>query len=119
MTAFLKCGDLPADLARVRCPNCHHEMFVAFSCKKRCTCPSCHQKRALLTSIHVAEEVCATVAHRQVVLTCLECGGVMKVVAFPDSKFACRSANMGTPFARGASERNEYGKSVLYTNKTR
>jgi len=33
------------------------------------TCPSCHQKRALLTSIHVAEEVCAAVAHRQVVLT--------------------------------------------------
>jgi hypothetical protein len=44
-------------------------MFVAFSCKQRCTCPSCHQKRALLTSIHVAEDVCASVAHRQVVLT--------------------------------------------------
>ena len=50
-------------------------MFVAFSCKQRCTCPSCHQKRArpgvpgAPTSIHVAEEVCAPVAHRQVVLT--------------------------------------------------
>jgi hypothetical protein len=30
-------------------------MFVAFSCQQRCTCPSGHQKRALLTSIHVAE----------------------------------------------------------------
>ena len=67
--AFLKCGDLHEGFARVRCPDCHHEMFVAFSCKQRCTCPSCHQKRALLTSIHVAEEVCAPVAHRQVVLT--------------------------------------------------
>jgi len=67
--AFLKCGDLHEGFARVRCPDCHHEMFVAFSCKQRCTCPSCHQKRALLTSIHVAEEVCAAVAHRQVVLT--------------------------------------------------
>jgi hypothetical protein len=44
-------------------------MFVAFSCKQRCTCPSCHQKRTLLTSLHVAEDVCSPVAHRQVVLT--------------------------------------------------
>ena len=39
----------------------------------RCTtvpaCPSCHQKRTLLTAIHVDEEVCFPVAHRQVVLT--------------------------------------------------
>jgi hypothetical protein len=67
--AFLKCGDLQEGFARVRCPDCHHEMFVAFSCKQRCTCPSCHHKRALLTAIHVAEDVCAPVAHRQVVLT--------------------------------------------------
>ena len=33
------------------------------------TCPSCHQKRTLLTALHVAEEVCSSVAHRQVVLT--------------------------------------------------
>jgi hypothetical protein len=44
-------------------------MFVAFSCKQRCTCPSCHQKRALVTAIHVAEDVCLPVAHRQVVFT--------------------------------------------------
>jgi len=48
---------------------CQHEMFVAFSCKQRCTCPSCHQKRTLLTSLHVAEDLCLPVAHRQVVLT--------------------------------------------------
>ncbi len=58
VTAFLKCGDLHEGFARVRCPDCGHEMFVAYSCKQRCTCPSCHQKRALLTAIHVAEEVC-------------------------------------------------------------
>jgi hypothetical protein len=51
-------------------------MFVAYSCKqptiaaRRCpTCPSCHQKRTLLTSIHVTEDVCFPVAHRQVVFT--------------------------------------------------
>ena len=69
VTAFLRCGDLHEGFARVRCPDCKHEMFVAFSCKQRCTCPSCHQKRVLLTAIHVAEEVCLPVAHRQVVLT--------------------------------------------------
>jgi len=69
VAAFLKCGDLQEGFARVRCPNCKHEMFVAFSCKQRCTCPSCHQKRTLLTAMHVAEDVCFAVAHRQVVLT--------------------------------------------------
>jgi hypothetical protein len=44
-------------------------MFVAYSCKQRCTCPSCHQKRTLMTGIHVAEDVCFPVAHRQVVFT--------------------------------------------------
>jgi hypothetical protein len=34
-------------------------MFVAFSCKQRCTCPS----------LDVAEEVCSPVAYRQVMLT--------------------------------------------------
>jgi len=57
VAAFLKCGDLHEGVARVRCPDCLHEMFVAYSCKQRCTCPSCHQKRALLTAIHVAQEV--------------------------------------------------------------
>jgi len=67
VNAFLRCGDLQHGFARVRCADCQHEMFVAFSCKQRCTCPSCHQKRALLTAIHVAEDVCFPVAHRQVV----------------------------------------------------
>ena len=67
--AYLKCGDLNQGFARVRCGDCQHEMFVAFSCKQRCTCPSCHQKRALLTALHVAEEVCSPVPHRQIVLT--------------------------------------------------
>ena len=56
-------------LSRVRLSFIPHQMFVAYSCKQRCTCPSCHQKRTLLTAIHVAEDVCAAVPHRQVVLT--------------------------------------------------
>ena len=69
MTAYLKCGDLHEGFARVRCADCKHEMFVAFSCKQRCTCPSCHQKRTLMTGIHVAEDVCFPARHRQVVFT--------------------------------------------------
>ena len=41
VAAYLKCGDLQEGFARVRCPDCKHEMFVAFSCKQhRCArCP--------------------------------------------------------------------------------
>ena len=66
---FLDCGDLKKGFARVRCPKCQHEVFVAFSCRGRCVCPSCHQKRALEKAVWVAEEVCAQVAHRQFVFT--------------------------------------------------
>ena len=66
---FLKCGDLHYGFARVRCPDCRHEFFVAFSCKQRGICPSCAQKRTLLTGLHVAEDICRPVPHRQFVWT--------------------------------------------------
>ncbi len=66
---FLECGDLQHGFARVRCPDCAHEFFVAYSCRGRCLCPSCHQKRALQTAIWVSQEVCAPVPHRQFVFT--------------------------------------------------
>ncbi len=69
VAAYLRCGDLHEGFARVRCPQCKHEMFVAYSCKQRCTCPSCHQKRSLITAIHVDQDVCAAVPHRQLVFT--------------------------------------------------
>ena len=31
--SFLKCGDVQEGFARVRCPDCTHEFFVAFSCR--------------------------------------------------------------------------------------
>jgi hypothetical protein len=66
---FLACGDLHEGFARVRCPRCRYEFFVAFSCRRRCLCPSCHQKRALLVAEHIAREVCAAVPHRHFVFT--------------------------------------------------
>jgi hypothetical protein len=66
---YLKCGDLREGFARVHCPKCGHDLFVALSCRKRCLCPSCHQKQSLQTGLHVAEDVCAPVPHRQFVFT--------------------------------------------------
>jgi hypothetical protein len=66
---FVKCGDLREGFARVRCDDCGHDLFVSFSCKTRCFCPSCHQKRILELSLHVREDVFATVPHRQFVFT--------------------------------------------------
>lgn len=66
---FLRCGDLHFGFARVRCPDCHHEMFVPFSCQQRCLCPSCHQKRSLLLAERMAQSICQPVPHRQIVWT--------------------------------------------------
>jgi hypothetical protein len=66
---FPACGDLTEGFARLRCPTCRYEFFVAFSCRRRCLCPSCHQKRALLIARHIARDVCEAVPHRQFVFT--------------------------------------------------
>lgn len=66
---LLKCGDLKEGFARVKCKKCGEEMFVAFSCRQRCSCPSCHQKRTLVLAYHLNEDVLADVSHRQFVFT--------------------------------------------------
>jgi len=66
---FLKCGDLKEGFARVKCKKCGKEMFVALSCRQRCSCPSCHQKRSLTLAYHLNEDVLEEVSHRQYVFT--------------------------------------------------
>ena len=66
---FFKCGDLKEGFARVRCPDCHEEFFVAFSCRQRACCPTCDQKRALLLGHRLKDEVFVEVPHRQWVFT--------------------------------------------------
>lgn len=39
---YLDCGIFESGFARVRCGECGHDFFIAFSCKLRCICPSCH-----------------------------------------------------------------------------
>ncbi|WP_234981209.1 transposase zinc-binding domain-containing protein [Desulfopila aestuarii] len=38
---YLECGDLHEGFARIRCPDCHHEYLLAFSCRGRWFYPSC------------------------------------------------------------------------------
>jgi hypothetical protein len=66
---YLDCGIFASGFARVRCGECGHDYFVAFSCKLRCICPSCHMKRELIWAQWAAEALLEDVPHRQVVLT--------------------------------------------------
>ena len=66
---YLACGDFCRGFVRCHCDACRHDVIVAFSCKQRCICPSCSQKRTLLCGLHVAQDICRAVAHRQFVWT--------------------------------------------------
>jgi len=66
---FLECGDLHAGFTRLHCPDCGHEYLLAFSCKQRGLCASCHQRRTLTEAAFIADDLCAAVPHRHVVLT--------------------------------------------------
>jgi len=54
---------------RLHCPDCGHEYLLAFSCKQRGLCASCHQRRTLIEAAFIADEICAVVPHRHLVLT--------------------------------------------------
>ncbi len=54
---------------RVRCPDCHHEYLLAFSCRGRWFCPSCHAKKVILFGQHLRDNVLYPVPHRQYVFS--------------------------------------------------
>lgn len=58
MEKFVECGDMRFGAVRYRCPDCGHDMFVAFSCKRRGLCPSCDAKAypAYYTSLALLDE---------------------------------------------------------------
>lgn len=66
---FLECGDLHQGFARVRCPDCHHEYLLAYSCRGRWFCPSCHAKKVVQFAAHLQENVLYPVPHRQYVFS--------------------------------------------------
>lgn len=66
---YLKCGDLVHGFARVRCPDCHHEFLLAFSCRGRWFCPSCHTKKVIQFGELLRENILYPVPHRQYVFS--------------------------------------------------
>ena len=61
---FLSCGRLPAGFARIRCPKCHAEHLLGFSCRTRNFCSSCQAKRSVLFAEKLTSQILAPVPHR-------------------------------------------------------
>lgn len=66
---YLRCGILAHGFLRAQCEKCHHEMLVAFSCKRRGFCPSCGARRMSETAAHLVDSVLPLKNIRQWVLT--------------------------------------------------
>jgi hypothetical protein len=69
LLGYLDCGILDRGFARARCKACHHEIFVAFSCKGRSLCPSCTARRMTDLAAHLVDRVVPFLPMRQWVLT--------------------------------------------------
>jgi hypothetical protein len=61
---FLACGRLQGGFARIRCPKCHAEHLLAFSCRTRNFCSSCQAKRSVLFAEKLTADILAPVPHR-------------------------------------------------------
>jgi len=61
---FLSCGRPEGGFARLRCPKCHAEHLLAFSCRTRNFCSSCQAKRSVLFAEKLTREILAPVPHR-------------------------------------------------------
>ncbi len=66
---YLECGILAYGFARARCPECGHDVLVAFSCKGRAVCPSCNARRMAETAAHLVDHVFPPLPVRQWVLS--------------------------------------------------
>jgi hypothetical protein len=66
---YLECGIFAHGFARVRCGDCGHNYFVAFSCKGRGVCPSCTTRRLVETAAHLTDHVFPRLPVRQWVLS--------------------------------------------------
>ena len=67
--SLISCGDYTKGVARIQCsnPECKHEIFRPFSCKRFYFCPSCSQKRSILFGEHISDEVLLKLPHRHFV----------------------------------------------------
>jgi ribosomal protein S27E len=69
---YLPCGRLDRGFIRVKCTGCHHELLVAFSCKRRGFCASCGARRMVEIAAHLVDHVIPHVPVRQRGLIVLE-----------------------------------------------
>ncbi|MDD2805104.1 MAG: transposase [Elusimicrobiales bacterium] len=65
---FTECGVLRYGAVRYRCPECGHNVFVAFSCKRRGLCPSCDAKRSAVVVAAALDRLLPPARYRQWVL---------------------------------------------------
>lgn len=65
---FSECGILRYGAVRYRCPQCGHDVFVAFSCKRRGLCPSCDAKRSAIIVASAMDRLLPPARYRQWVL---------------------------------------------------
>ncbi len=66
--SFLECGIPENGMARVRCDECGHDFFVAYSCRCRVVCPSCSTKRSILFGEKI-REIVKPVPHLHITFT--------------------------------------------------
>jgi hypothetical protein len=66
---FLSCGVMACGAAKMRCAECGHEMFVAFSCKRRGICPSCQARRMSEVAATLTDTLLPVAPYRQWVFT--------------------------------------------------
>ena len=66
--SFLECGIPENGMARVRCDECGHDFFVAYSCRCRVVCPSYSTKRSILFGEKI-REIVKPVPHLHITFT--------------------------------------------------
>jgi hypothetical protein len=66
---YLQCGIMAHGCAKLRCAECGHEIFVAFSCKGRGICPSCQARRMSETAATLTDTLLPIAPYRQWVFT--------------------------------------------------
>ena len=65
---FSECGVMRYGAVRYLCPGCGHDVFVAFSCKRRGVCPSCDAKRSAIITAAAMDRLLPPARYRQWVL---------------------------------------------------
>jgi hypothetical protein len=69
LRAYVRCGVFSYGMARARCQDCGHDIFVGFSCKGRGFCPSCTSRRSHESAAQLTDRVFPEAPMRQWVFT--------------------------------------------------